>query len=112
MEGGRKDVKSPEKGGDDTETEAPQDRSVTKGGARTNTDTSSTLECSHEAPDQMGNQEAEAGEYITTTAKAESLIGASAAQNWEPEEGEQKGANTSDNTKDAEPKGATSKESK
>ena len=78
---------SQEKGGDYTDTKTHQGRAVTKGGERRNTDTSSTLKCSHEAPDQMGNQEAEAGNYITTTAKAERPIGASSAQTWYPQEG-------------------------
>ena len=75
-----KELKSTEKGEDSTKTVAHQGGAVTKGDARTQQDTSTKLEGSHEAPCRMGSQEAEAGETIRTTAQAERPSGASAAQ--------------------------------
>ena len=116
-----KDEMSQENDGDYTEKEALQGGSVAKGGERRNIDTSSTLKDSHEAPDQMGNQEAESGDNTkdaepkgatslnnNSNAQAERTIGASAARILGPQEGEPKGAYTSDTKGDAEPKGATS----
>ena len=56
----------------------------------------------------MGSQEAEARETIRTAEQAERPSGASAAQIWDPEEGEPSGATRSDKTNDAEPKRDTS----
>ena len=116
-----KDVMSEEKGGDYAEKGALQGRAVTKGGERINTDTSSTLKDSHEAPDQMGNQEEESVDNTkdaepkgatslknNSNSQAERPIGASAVRIQGPQEGDPNGAYTSETKGDADPKGATS----